>query len=44
MYYVSLVEETGELAEALQLLEGYAKDRSIVDKIGILTMRGEPQD
>lgn len=39
-YYVTLTEETGDYADALQLLEGYAKDRSIVDKSAILTIKG----
>ncbi|KAG9017506.1 hypothetical protein FRB90_001015 [Tulasnella sp. 427] len=38
-YYVTLVEDVGENSEALQLLEGYAKDRSIVDKMAIMTIK-----
>ncbi|KIO28822.1 hypothetical protein M407DRAFT_229424 [Tulasnella calospora MUT 4182] len=38
-YYVTLTEETGDYADALQLLESYAKDRSIVDKSAILTIK-----
>lgn len=40
-YYVTLIEETGDYTDALQLLENYAKDRSIIDKTAILTIKGE---
>ncbi|KAG8902213.1 hypothetical protein FRC00_000547 [Tulasnella sp. 408] len=43
-YYVTLTEETGDYEDALQLLEGYAKDRSIVDKSAILTIKENISD
>lgn len=40
LYYISILEETGDLATALSVLDTSAKERSIVDRTSILEIRG----
>jgi N-alpha-acetyltransferase 15/16, NatA auxiliary subunit len=41
LYYVRLVEDLGEISEALGLLDSYAKTRVIVDRTAIMEFRGK---
>lgn len=43
LYHVRVLEELGETAEALNLLDINAKSRSIVDRTAIMEFRGEIQ-
>jgi len=40
LYYVRLVEDSGETSEALSLLDNFAKTRLIVDRTAIMEIRG----
>ena len=40
IYYIRLLEEIGELSEALSILDTSSKSRAIVDRTTILETRG----
>lgn len=40
LYHVRILEEKGELSEALTLLDMNAKSRAIVDRVAVLETRG----
>ena len=40
LYYVHLLEEIGDLSEALSVLDSNAKTRAIVDRTAIMEIRG----
>jgi hypothetical protein len=40
LYHIRLLEELGELSEALNLLDVNAKARAIVDRTSIMELRG----
>ena len=40
LYHVRILEENGELSEALTLLDMNAKSRAIVDRVAVLETRG----
>ena len=40
LYHVSLLEEVGELSEALNLLDTNAKARVIIDRTAVMERRG----
>lgn len=40
LYYVHVLEECGELSEALSVLDSNAKARVIVDRVAVMETRG----
>ena len=40
LYYVHVLEEYGELSEALSVLDSNAKARVIVDRVAVMETRG----
>lgn len=40
LYHIRILEEKGELSEALTLLDMNAKSRAIVDRVAVLETRG----
>jgi N-alpha-acetyltransferase 15/16, NatA auxiliary subunit len=40
LYHVKILEDMGELAEALTVLDVNAKSRAIVDRVAVMEMRG----
>ena len=40
LYYVRILEESGDVAEALSVLEAGTKNRTIVDRLSVLEIRG----
>ena len=40
LYYIRVLEDLGEFSEALSQLDGYSKERSIVDRTAITESRG----
>lgn len=41
LYHISVLEELGELDEALAMLDTNAKSRVIIDRLAVLETRGE---
>lgn len=44
LYYVRVLEDTGELREALSVLDTNAKSRIIVDRVAVMETRGMLDD
>ena len=44
LYYVRVLEETGEFSEALSVLDTNAKSRIIVDRVAVMETRGMYDD
>lgn len=40
LYHVRILEDVGEVAEALTLLDTNAKSRAIVDRVAVMETRG----
>ena len=40
LYHVRLLEERGDLSEALRLLDVNAKSRVIIDRVAVMEIRG----
>ena len=41
LYHVRVLEDLGDLTEALALLDSSAKERTIIDRVAIQEFRGE---
>ena len=41
LYHVRVLEDLGDYAEALSLLDSSAKARTIIDRVAIMEFRGE---
>ena len=41
LYYIQVLEESGEYSEALSILDRNAKSRIIVDRVAVMETRGK---